>query len=161
MKREPPPPVINSARVLAYAFVDDIPYRRAGSTLFVDGKPLEQVPCLAIAANLGEDSGPLILHCDEEWNALGTSGAATIEDMKRDAERNYPGVSTRWVDTNVTVEDALAYYDSETGGQRCSFCGKRPFEVDGWIEGAAAIICYGCIEEFYRDVRSGTDEIGG
>ena len=94
MKRAPPPPVIDSARVLAYAFVDDIPYRRAGS-FFVDGKLLEQVPCLAIAQNLGEDIGPLIFHCDEDWNAVGTSGAPTIEEVKRDAERNYPGVSTQ------------------------------------------------------------------
>jgi hypothetical protein len=158
MKRVPPPPVIDSARVLAYAFVDDIPYRRTGS-FFVDGKLLEEVPCLAIAQNLGEDIGPLIFHCDEDWNALGTSGAATIEDVRRDAERNYPGVSARWVETNVSIEDALAYYDSETGGQKCSFCGKRPFEVNGWVEGPAAIICRGCVEEFYRDFQSNADEV--
>ena len=153
MKRVPPPPVIDSARVLAYAFVDDIPYRRSGS-FFVDGKLLEQVPCLAICLQLGEDIGPLIFHCDEDWNPLGTSGAPTIEEVKRNAERNYPGVSTRWVETHLSVDDALAYYDSETGGRKCSFCGKRPFEVDGWIEAPAAIICRGCVEEFYGDFQS-------
>ena len=153
MKRVPPPPVIDGARVLAYAFVDDIQYRRAGS-FFVDGKLLEQVPCLAIARQLGEDIGPLIFHCDEDWNVLGTSGAPIIEDVKRGAERNYPGVSTRWVETNVSVEDALAYYDSETGGLKCSFCGKRPFEVEGWIEAPTAIICRGCVEDFYADFQS-------
>jgi hypothetical protein len=138
---------------VAYAFVDDIPYRRAGS-FFVDGKLLEQVPCLAIAINLGQDIGPLIFHCDEEWGALGTSGAETIERVKKDAERNYPGVGARWIDTNVTIDAALEYYDAQTGNQKCSFCGKRPFEVEGWVEGSAAIICRGCIEELYRDFNS-------
>jgi hypothetical protein len=77
------------------AFVEDIPYRRSGS-LFADGKPLEKVPRLAIAANLGHDIGQLILLCDEEWSCLGTSGAATVDDVKADAERNYPGVVGMW-----------------------------------------------------------------
>lgn len=152
MAKTPSPPVIDSARVLWYAFVDDIPYRRSGS-LIVDGNLLEKVPRLAIAANLGQDIGPLLFHCDEEWNCLGTSGAATVDEVKADAERNYPGVGTRWVETNVTTEEALAYYDSESGNQKCSFCSKRPFEVDGWIEGPTAIICKGCVETFHRDLH--------
>ena len=52
MTHDPPPPVIDSARVLSYAFVDDIPYQR-WSSLYVDGKLLEQVPCLAICTNRG------------------------------------------------------------------------------------------------------------
>lgn len=141
--------MIDSARVLWYAFVDDIPYRRAGS-FFVDGKQLEKAPRLAIATNLGQDIGPLIFHCDESWNCLGTAGAPTVDEVKADAERNYPGVGSRWVETGVTTEDALAYYDSQTEGQKCSFCGRRPFEVEGWIEGPSAIICRTCVEEFHQ-----------
>jgi hypothetical protein len=151
--RSPPPPVIDSARVLAYAFVDDIAYRKAGS-LFVNGELLEKVPCLAICTNLGEDIGPMLFHCDEEWNSLGTSGAGTVDDVKADAERSYPGVSARWVELNTSVEDALRYYDSETGNQKCSFCGKRPFEVEGWVEGKNAIICRSCIESYHHDFQN-------
>jgi hypothetical protein len=88
---------------------------------------IEKVPRLAICSNLGNDIGPLLFHCDEEWNVLGTSGAATVDEVKELAERNYPGVSSRWIDTNVSIEEALRYYDEDTEGLKCSFCGKRPF----------------------------------
>jgi hypothetical protein len=55
------------------------------------------------------------------------------------------------VDVNTTAADALKYYDAETGGLQCSFCGKRPFENDGdRIEGNGAAICRVCIETYYR-----------
>jgi len=107
------------------------------------------VPRLAICTNLGEDIGPLLFHCGEDWTVLGTSGASTVDDVKKNAEKNYPGVAARWVDVNTPVEDALRYYDQETGGLKCSFCGKRPFEVERWIEGEGARICKACIEQFH------------
>lgn len=160
MRRNPPPPVIDTARVVSYAFVDDIPYLRADSP-FVDGEAIEPVPRLAIAVGLAGPTAPFIFHCDENWISLGASGAETIEQAKQDAERNYPGVADRWIDTNVTVEEALAFYDSETAGLKCSFCGKRPFQVEGLIEGPKATICRGCVEEFFVDFQSDDeDEIG-
>jgi hypothetical protein len=153
MSRDSPPPVLDSARVLSYAFVDEIPYRRSGA-LYVDGKLLEQVPCLAICSNLGEEFGAILLdHCNEQWEVLGTTGADSVEAAKLRAEQNYPGVASRWVDVNTSVEDALRYYDEQSGGLKCSFCGKRPFQVEGWIEDNGAVICRGCIESFYRDFQ--------
>ena len=163
MKRNPPPPVIDAARVVSYAFVDDIPYLgpfSAGLPLF-EGQSLEPVPRLAIAVGLAGHAGPRVFHCDEEWIALGASGAETVEQAKQEIERNYPGVSERWIDTNVTLEEALAFYDSETAGLKCSFCGKRPFEVDGLIEGPQATICRGCVEEFYEDFQIDDDDVVG
>lgn len=160
MNRKPPPLVIDSARVLSYAFVEDIEYRKAGA-LYSNDKLIEKVPCLAICVNLGEDIGPMLFHCDEEWNALGTLGADTIDEVKSRAERNYPGVDKRWTDTNVSVETALAFYDSQTDNMRCSFCGKRPFEVTTWVQGKTAIICSNCVTEFHRDLESGSNSTGG
>jgi hypothetical protein len=125
MPKNPPPPVIDSARVVSYAFVDDIPYRQYGR-LFVGDTLLEAVPRLAIVVNLGKDIGPMLYHCDEEWKVLGTSGAESVTAVKELAEHNYPGVASRWVYVNTTVEDALRYYDEQTGSLSCSFCGKRP-----------------------------------
>jgi ClpX C4-type zinc finger len=153
MQQSPPPPVLHSARVLSYAFVDDVEYRKSGS-LFVNGDLLEKVPRLTIRTNLGKDIGPMLFHCDEEWNPLGTSGAGAVDQVKADAERNYPGVSSRWVDLNTTVEDALRYYDAEMDGQKCSFCGKRAFEVEGWVEGKNAIICRSCIEMYHHEFKN-------
>lgn len=117
MKLHPPPPVLYSSRVLAYAFVADIPYRRWGS-LYVGGELLEAVPCLAIATSLEQGHGPMLFHCDREWDVLGATAGATLEELQERAERNYPGVSTRWVILNTTVETAMAYFDAESGGAR-------------------------------------------
>jgi hypothetical protein len=148
--RNPPPPVIDSARVVSYAFVDDIPYRKWGA-LYRGDQLVEHVPRLAICLNLGKDIGPLLFHCDEDWTSLGTSGAKTIAEVKERAEKNYPGVASRWVDLNTSVEDALNYYDEQIESLKCSFCGKRPFEIEGgWVEGTKAAICRECIEKYYR-----------
>ena len=145
--------MINSARVVSYARVDDIPYRRHGR-LFVGERLLEAVPRLAIVINLGKGIGPpMLFHCDDEWNCLGTSGAESVTAVKAHAEKNYPGVSARWVDINTSIEDALRYYDEQTGSLSCNFCGKRPFETEGWVEGRAANICRACIETYYRDLH--------
>jgi hypothetical protein len=157
MKRNPPPPVIDAARVVSYAFVDDIPYFGA-TPLFAEGERIEPVPRLAIAVGLAGHDGPRVFHCDEEWIALGASGAETVEQAKQAVELHYPGVGERWVDTHVTLEEALAFYDSETAGLKCSFCGKRPFEVEGLIEGPQATICRGCVEEFYSDFQIDDDD---
>lgn len=153
MNHNPPPPVLDAARVVAYAFVDDIQYRRSGR-LLVDGVLLEHVPCLAICFNMGQDLGAMLLHCDSDWNVLGISGTATIEATKARAEENYPGVASRWVDMNTSVEAALEYYDSMMGSLRCSFCGRRPFEFEGGcVEGNAAVICGECIKTYYLELH--------
>jgi ClpX C4-type zinc finger len=126
-KRNPPPLVIDSARVVSYAFVDDIPYCKWGA-LYSGEQLIEHVPCLAICLNLGKDIGPLLFHCDHD-----------------------PGVSARWVDLNTSAEDALRYYDEQIEGLKCSFCGKRPFEIEGgWVEGTKAAICRECVEKYYQ-----------
>lgn len=160
MKRSPPPPVIDAARVVAYAFVDDIPYLPAGARILA-GEGVDQAPRLAIAVRLSSPPGPVVFHCDEEWISMGASTAESIERAKQDAECNYPGVGNRWIDTNVTVEEALAFYDSETAGLKCSFCGRRPFEVEGLIEGPQATICRACVEEFYCDFQLDTSDVVG
>ena len=157
MPLDAPPPVLDSARVLSYALVDDIPYRRSGA-LYVDGVLLEKVPRLAICSNLGEEAGSILLnHCNEQWEVLGTSGADGVEAAKQNAEKNYPGVASRWVDVNTSIEEALRYYDAQTGGLKCSFCGRRPFDVEGWIEGNGAVICRGCVESYDRDFQDSPD----
>jgi len=124
-----------------------IPYL-ARSSLYVDGELLGRVPALAICKNLGTDIGPLLFHCDEQWNVLGTSGAETVETTVEAAERNYPGLRAHWVWVNTSPEAALAYYDANFRG-RCSFCGKRAFEVNGLVESKASCICRGCVEDFF------------
>jgi hypothetical protein len=157
----PPPPVISSARVLAYALVADIPYRKWGA-LYSGDKLIEHAPCLAICVNLGKDIGPLLFHCDEHWQVLGTSGAPTVGAVKERAERNYPGVSSRWIEVNTSIEEAVRYYAEQTGDMKCSFCGRRPYEVDGLVEGNRAAICRECVETYYhafQESSGGSDAV--
>jgi hypothetical protein len=141
--------VIDSARVVAYAFVHDIPYRRWGR-IFAGDVLVEAVPQLAIVVNLGKNIGPMLFHCDADWRPLGTSGGDTIEQIKERAEQNYPGVHARWVDTDTTHADALAYFDATTDEPRCSFCGKRAFEVTGMVGTSDVAICAECVQEFHE-----------
>ena len=85
----------------------------------------------AICARFGADADLLLFHCDEDWRLRGLSGGGSVEAVKARAERNYPGVASRWVDVNVSLEEALAYYDEEFGDHQCSFCGKRSYEIEG------------------------------
>jgi ClpX C4-type zinc finger len=153
MLRQPPPPVICSARVVCYAFVDDLAYHESG-THFVNDVPLGRVPRLAIAVSLAEDAEPLLIYCDEEWELVGVSGDETIASTKRRAARNYPEVEARWIDTGVTHEEAMRYYDEAFDHLKCSFCYKRPFEVEGMVEGKGVAICRACIESFHDEFQA-------
>ncbi|WP_154668175.1 hypothetical protein [Pseudoduganella violaceinigra] len=107
--------------------MDDIAYRQWGR-LYVGDTLLEHVPCLAICINLGADNSAMLFHCDSDWNVRGAILSATVDEGKDRAEKNYPGVASRWIDTNTSAEAALEYFDAQPHCAKCSFCGKRPFE---------------------------------
>jgi hypothetical protein len=154
-----PPPVLDCTCVIAYAHVDpSIPYL-AKTALYVGGNLLGRVPALAICQNLAAPLDTLLLHCSEQWNVLGVSGAESVESAVLSAEINYPGLRAQWVYLNSTTEAALAYYDANFGG-RCSFCGKRAFEVSGLVQGENACICRECVEDFFHEfvVSSATQD---
>lgn len=134
---------------MAYAFVEDLDHKKWGA-LYTGDTLIEKVPRLAICTNLGEDKGPMLFHCDEEWNVFGMSGAPTVDEVRALAEKNYPGVDSRWIDVHVGVEEALKYYDEVTEGLKCLFCGKRPFDVTGMVGNPGRAICRVCVEDFYK-----------
>lgn len=145
MPIEPPPPVVDSGRVLSYAIVpDDLAFIQR-NTLFVNSVPMGRVPCLAIIEQLS-DGDVLLLHCDADWYANGAAGTPShsIDDLKASAERSYPGLAAHWVDVNTTREDALAYYDAEWPMSRCSYCGRRAYETESMWEGASSTVCNHC-----------------
>jgi len=124
--------------------------------LFVDGKELGPVPCLAICENkkLAE---VLLFHRDSEWNTLGCSAHPSVAEAKARAEGIYAGISTRWVEAGVSEQTAEACLNEQFGNERCSFCGKRPDEVDQMIlkedqRKHEVRICDRCINEFYKEL---------
>jgi hypothetical protein len=147
----PPPPVINGARVLEYAVLDEPVTFSGHSGLFVDGKEIEPVPCLAVCQNL-EDREILLLHCDREWRVLGVAAYPSAAEAKRKAERIYPGLSSRWKETGVTEAEALEYAAKIWGDLRCSFCGRTPDQVSAMIEKQGVRICNLCVAEFQQSL---------
>lgn len=156
-----PPPVIDSARIVAYAHVPaDIPFNDT-SPLFVDGEPLGRVPALAIGIGLGDDADVLLCFCNTDWACIGASGAASIEAAQAFAERSYPGLAEHWKLTGTTREDALDYYDQKSDAQACSFCRRRRFEMPAAVVvtgPSGAAICSRCVAQFRLDLAAVSDD---
>jgi hypothetical protein len=143
-----PPPVLNCARVVEYAVLNESVGYSGRTSLFVDGKELGQVPCLAICAGKNP-LRVLLFHCNSKWKVLGCSGYDSIAKAKTRAEGIYPGLSACWVDAHISEEQAERYLDDQFRGKRCSFCGKRPDQFDQLIQKNKARICDRCINEFH------------
>ena len=139
-----PPPVIDHARLLHYAVLDGWVGYRGHTSLFVDGKELGRVPCLAICSDprLQEI---FLFHCDDQWDVLGCAGYGTVEAAKAEGERIYPGLSSSWIDSYVTEQEAERFLDELWGDDRCSICNKRGDQVEELHEQASGWICDGCL----------------
>jgi len=95
----PPPSEIDSVRIHEYAVIDNSIHwtgASGGPTIFVGGKQLGPVSRLAVGLNY-DGREFMLLYCDEEWETLGAGGYKSLELAKNRAEREYRGVSQRWV----------------------------------------------------------------
>ena len=140
---DPPPPVLNRCVVMRYASTAGLPFT---------GIELERVPGLAIGRQL-RDPEILLLHCDEEWDVLGTSAHPTIAEAEAKAARIYPGIEDRWIDRPVSDEEAVQYLQILWAGETCSFCGRRPDEVTKMVAGGDTRICDLCTANTTENVR--------
>ena len=141
MSVAPPPPVLASARVLAYAAVDDDIVPTGRHTVVAAGQVLGPVPRLAIGRALA-GAGILLLHCDAEWDVLAKTAYASVDEAKRGAEDAYAGIAAKWQHVSFTEAEVDAFLDEEDRGLICSFCGRHPHEVERIITGhRGAAIC--------------------
>ena len=146
-----PPPVLDMARVIAYAILDSSVEWTGRQRLYAGGNLLGAVPRLALCQNT---SGPLtdilLFHCNDEWEVLGASGGPTLEDAKAMAERAYRGISAKWVHLDTTPEEADRWIREHHKDIVCSFC-DRPLEVDNrMFTGKNASICAACVKELHQ-----------
>lgn len=141
-----PPPVIDAARVLQYAVLNESVKYSGHSMLFVDGKELGPVPCLAIGQDL-KSTEVFLFHCNQDWMALGVAAYKSVAEAKKKAEWIYPGVATRWSEAHFTEKEVSQYLDALWKGLHCAFCRKRPDEVEAIIEKNGITICDSCILE--------------
>ncbi len=119
--------------------------------MYVDGELLGAVPRIVIGKNLTKDvEGHLILHCDKHWGILGVSGAPTMARALEQVERNYQGVTSRFVRTNCTERQARKWIVENDPRGACSFCNRLYFECDKRIQSKTATICSTCVQEFAK-----------
>ena len=152
-----PPPVLASARVLAYAILDGSVGFSGKSRVFIESRELGRVPRLVIGEGL-EAADVVLLYCDDDWNVLAAAGMRSPAHAKARAERTYPGVARLWVDPGVSKADALAYAEEESRDFKCSFCGRRPDQVRNLLAQGKARICNFCVADFTRRLAAERDE---
>ena len=146
-----PPPVINGARVLAYARLDGGRLPAVADMVFIANKPLGRVSNLVVTETPGilggKSSGVLLLYCNQRWSPRGAAGYKSVTLAKRRAERLFPGSSARWVTSKVTKARAERYLKKLWAGHECSFCGRGPDQVHQLVASKRARICDLCIIE--------------
>jgi len=146
-----PPPMLDGARVLVYAILDDYVVRTGHLTLYVDGKLLGPVPRLAICQD-SDSNDVLLLFCDSKWHSLGVVSCSSLKEAQQRAEAEYQGVSAKWVHMNISAEKAAQHGERQWKGQHCSFCGKRPDQIEKMFQSYGARICNECVKAFYLDL---------
>lgn len=121
-----PPPTIGSAKVLAYAAVDESIEWAGEGRIFVGDplKPLGRVPKLAICKFPNKSEYDLF-YCDDEWGVLACLPNSSLGDAKNRAEEDYRGISTKW---RAFVHEDEAAIDRQCMEPCCEGCGRS------WIE---------------------------
>lgn len=107
-----PPFLLDSARVTMYAETGGRDCYTGKITVYAEGRWLDPVPRLAICEDI-VDGSILIFHCDDSWNVLAAGGAKSLEDAQRTAEREYSGISSKWVAYRSLTPDELAELETE------------------------------------------------
>lgn len=90
-----PPTILDSARVLAFAILDSTVEYTGKITVYMDGKLIGPVPCLAICQNEGERDY-LLFYCNKKWKVLAAGGYPSFELTQERAEVAYRGSMAKW-----------------------------------------------------------------
>jgi len=115
-----PPPIIcvNDRVLVYYAYLNDsVEYNSGHGLMFIGGKEIGRVPCLAICED-NESPQFTLYYCNADWTPIGVASYETVDAAKRRAERIYPGSSERWVEACFSEEDANRYRRGLRSGRR-------------------------------------------
>jgi hypothetical protein len=77
------------------------------------------------------------------------TGTESIEAGKAKTEAAYPGLHSRWVDTDVSVEEAQRCILENYQHTFCLFSGRRPTELKSLVTQKLGAICDRCMNEFH------------
>jgi hypothetical protein len=163
--RTAPLPVIDGLRVLKFALIRR-PIEFSGDIGLVvssegQSKEVGAVPRLAIGQSLRGQREFFLLHCTRIWQVIATqSGFHTSAQAERRAECIYPGVSSAWVDTKVSLARARQIERAMWASLACNFCGRIPPEFDipgeGLLSARGANICNKCISQRFQEITEAT-----
>ena len=137
--------MIDSSSVIEYAVRDRQVKYSGHSYLFRDGKEVGPVPCLVIGRD--NEEGVLLFHCSRSWRDLGVTRYDDVKEAKRRAEKIYPGLSSKWRKTGISKRQAKANFEKVWRGTECSFCGKRPYQIEKMVSKDDVRICNVCVDE--------------
>ena len=142
-----PPPILLDCWLSHYVRVGrSIPF--SGRTnMYVDGREVGRVPCLAIG-HAFRDGEVRLFHCGRSWAVRGNSPHATVSAAKEQAERLYHGIGGGWLRTGLTGRAARAKRTELWKHLACSFCGAPPPDVEKTFASRGVTICDVCIREF-------------
>jgi hypothetical protein len=153
-----PPPVLDGARVIAYAIVDDTVRWTGRQKLFRGDILVGAVPRLALCQALGGDLTDILLfHCDDAWSVEAVSGSPTLEGSKALAERAYAGIGARWVHLDATPEQAHAWLAAHADADalaHCAFCNASPSGNRRFVVFRNASVCEACVGRLGRELRA-------
>jgi hypothetical protein len=138
-----PPAVLTSARVTHYAIRDRTVGYTPRNSIYVGGKLLGAVPRLAIAH---DGRTYLLMHCTRTWQVRSAFDHPSVAAAKQYAERQYPGLRTRWRSMGVTKAQAVAWSKRYWKPLACSFCGRPPYEVTFMFERKGVRLCDVCVD---------------
>lgn len=152
----PAPAIIDSAYVRAYAEIGPGIRFTGRQCIITDGQEAGPAEKIAICQNGPGDY--LLLLCDSEWNSYACAGADTLQELVAEAERWYEGVSSQLVYTNFNAEEDRDHMHTYFKGEKCSFCGRLPNEVEHMFRAESASICSGCISRIHSSIHSSEGE---
>ena len=147
-----PPPILEMGKVVAFANADESVVRLRSDLIYVDGKPVDDVAKFAICKYpIGNKF--YLCFCDDNWSMLAGSPDPSIEACKRQAEKEYRGLTPLWQPFHHVDEAAIDRICLEP---LCSFCGKSFLETERMVEGKNAWICDACVRDAASSLGSAT-----
>jgi hypothetical protein len=123
-----PPELLDGARVLAFALVDESVVSTAGTAHRIGDEVLGPAAGLAIARYDG-DAQFYLFYCDSAWQVVTDTCHPSLELAREQAEFEYRGVSARW--RSRQMPDSSNFYSSLHTRRTRREVGAL-FEAAGW-----------------------------
>jgi|SRR5687768_10065116 len=108
-----PPFLLDAARVLEYAPLDDAVRSAPGAHAVVGGVAVDTSTVAGMAITEGLAQGEIfLLHCNENWETLAAGPVADAASARASAELAFPGSARLWRAYRSLTAEELAEIDS-------------------------------------------------